>query len=212
VVISLLCGMLAWLLTLLPFGRNMVRGDGASGGSGPGMPFAARRQLRNTDSHAAIVVDIHQWSAALPLWADEEAIALNLRDRSIGELASVLWLGQSAPFGWMVLERAAMSILGTGEAALRAIPLLFGIATVVVAVWVGRRWMGRIAALCFVCCVGSVRGSHYRFGSLCTADLFFEAPPVLAAWAVETNASADHAASGSVDWLPSATGLRALRY
>ena len=96
---------------------------------------------------AAIAIDIYQWSAALPLWVDEEAIALNVRDRSIGDLAGSLWLGQSAPFGWLVLERSAMATLGTGEAALRAVPLLFGIATVGVAVWVGRRWMGRIGAL-----------------------------------------------------------------
>ena len=48
---------------------------------------------------AAISIDIYQWRAALPFWVDEEMIALNLRDRSMADLAGPLWLGQSAPFG-----------------------------------------------------------------------------------------------------------------
>ncbi len=149
VVMSLLCGMLAWLLTLMSDRRSMVRDEWRLWQT---VGLAAIRGAASAPAiaAAAIAVDIYQWRAALPMWADEEAIALNLRDRSIGELAGGLWLGQSAPFGWLVLERAAMSILGTGEAAMRAVPLLFGIATLGLAVWVGRKWMGRLAAVSFV--------------------------------------------------------------
>jgi hypothetical protein len=50
---------------------------------------------------------IYQWQGGLPFWLDEETIALNVRDRSFAELTGRLWLGQSAPLGWLVLERAA---------------------------------------------------------------------------------------------------------
>ena len=42
-------------------------------------------------------LDIYQWQGGLPFWLDEETIALNVRDRSFGEFAGSLWLGQSAP-------------------------------------------------------------------------------------------------------------------
>ena len=47
---------------------------------------------------------IYQWQGGLPFWLDEETIALNVRDRSFAELAGSLWLGQSAPFGWLVMR------------------------------------------------------------------------------------------------------------
>ncbi len=208
VVGSLLCAILAWLVTLSPDGRSMIRGEWRL------WRQWARHAIRVAASApglaaAAIAVDIYQWRAALPLWVDEEAIALNLRDRSIGELAGVLWLGQSAPFGWLVLERTAMSILGTGEAALRAVPLLFGMATLILAVWVGRRWMGRIAAMSFVllCWIGPLL-AHYRFEvKHYTADIFFGLLlPVLAAWAVEAAASADRTRRVWVWWTVAAIG------
>src|SRR5262245_3738269 len=93
---------------------------------------------------------IYQWARARPLWLDEEMIALNLRDRTFAELTGTLWLGQSAPLGWLFVQRAALLTLGSSELALRLVPVLFGIATVATAVWVGRRWLHPIAAVVFV--------------------------------------------------------------
>ena len=39
------------------------------------------------------------------MWVDEEMIALNLRDRGWLDLAGPLWLGQTAPLGWLALQR-----------------------------------------------------------------------------------------------------------
>jgi len=84
---------------------------------------------------------VYQWSGARPLWVDEEMIAINIRDRSMTQLADRLWLGQSAPLGWLVLQRLMLLAAGAGELALRFVPALFGAATLAAAFWTGRRWM-----------------------------------------------------------------------
>jgi hypothetical protein len=84
---------------------------------------------------------IYQWYWTRPLWLDEEMIALNFRDRSVTELAGPLWLHQSAPLGWLVVQRALLLGFDASERTLRALPVLFGIATLWVAVWAGRRWL-----------------------------------------------------------------------
>ena len=202
-VLALFCALLTWLLTLSPDGRNTFRTEWSRWrkwcASNPALIAAV----------AAVCIDIYQWRRALPLWVDEEMIALNLRDRSLGDLAGALWLGQSAPFGWLVLERSAMAMLGTGEAATRAVPLLFGIATLGAAVWVGRRWMGRIAAVAFVllCWISSWL-SHYRFEvKHYTADAFFGLLlPALAVWAIEADRSADRVRRIWIWWIAAAIG------
>src|SRR5438034_6159469 len=74
-------------------------------------------------------LEIFQWAWARPLWLDEQMIALNLRDRRLVDLAGPLWLGQSAPLGWLAVQRAAVLLLGTSERALRLVPILFGLGT-----------------------------------------------------------------------------------
>ena len=92
---------------------------------------------------------IVQWAAARPLWLDEEMIALNVRDRSFGGLSDPLSFDQSAPFGWLVLERTMLLALGANEMALRLAPALFGIGMLLCALWIGQRWMGPIGAMVF---------------------------------------------------------------
>ena len=111
--------MLVGLLSFLPDGRNTLRDEWSRWR----LWYASTNQWRGrawqiiyivasafTIAVAAISIDIYQWGAALPFWVDEEMIALNLRDRSMADLAGPLWLGQSAPFGWLVLERIAMAV------------------------------------------------------------------------------------------------------
>lgn len=156
-----------------------------------------------------IGLDISQWAVALPLWVDEERIALNVRDRPIVDLVGTLWFGQSAPLGWLALERSVMVGLGTGERVLRLMPLLFGIATVIAAIWVGRRWMGRVAAIVFVllCWVGR-QLAHYRFEfKHYTADVFFGLTiPALAAWAVEAESARARTRRALIWWAVAAIG------
>ncbi len=214
-VISLVLAMLVWLLTFLPGGSDAFRSEWSLWRRWYASQALAWRVVRVAASPAAIAIvficiDIYQWYGALPLWVDEEMIALNFRDRSMGDLGGPLWLGQSAPFGWMVLERTALTVLGSGELSLRAVPLLFGIATIGVAVWVGRRWMGQIAGVVFVLlCWISPYLSHYRFEvKHYTADVLFGLLlPALVAWAIEADHSADRARRVWLWWIAALAGM-----
>jgi uncharacterized membrane protein len=61
------------------------------------------------------------------LWLDESMIALNIIDRSFFELLKPLSHSQSAPVGFVLLEKVAVQVFGNNEYALRLIPLLCGI-------------------------------------------------------------------------------------
>src|SRR5262245_31392641 len=103
-----------------------------------------------------------QWGWGRMLWVDEEMIAINIRDRSFRELAGALSLAQAAPYGWLVAERGLLLIFGSGERVLRLVPVLFGVATLGSAVWVGRRWMNVVGAtsLVFLCAMGQWIAFH----------------------------------------------------
>jgi hypothetical protein len=137
---------------------------------------------------AGAVALIDQWSWARSLWLDEEMIALNLRDRTLAELAGPLWLNQSAPLGWLALERALIVQFGPTERTLRAAPVLFGVATLALALWAGRRWMRPFGAAVFVIlCSFGQQISFYPLelkpysADVCWALLL----SVLAVWAIE---------------------------
>ena len=93
---------------------------------------------------------IYQWYFSKPLWVDEEMVLLNVRDRAIFELIGPLWLNQAAPLGWLALQRAVVTAFGADDRAVRAIPVLFGIGTLWVALWMAQRWMKPWAAAAFV--------------------------------------------------------------
>jgi hypothetical protein len=65
-----------------------------------------------------------QYGAGASLWADEANLALNIIDRPLGSLLGPLDYRQVAPPGWLVLVKAAVTLLGDGERALRLVPLL----------------------------------------------------------------------------------------
>ena len=135
-----------------------------------------------------IGLDVAQWLRAIPLWVDEEMIAINLRDRSLFDLAGPLWLAQSAPLAWLLAQRIVVVTLGDSELMLRLVPLLFGSATTVAALWIGRRWLSpSSAALLVLICALAQWLSHYRFEvKHYSADAFWALLlPALAAWAVE---------------------------
>ena len=97
-------------------------------------------------------------------------------------------LGQSAPLGWLALQRAVILTFGTGELALRLVPVAFGMATVVAAVAVGRRWLSPVTAAGFVLvCAFGLWLEHYRFEvKHYTVDAFCGLMlPALAVWTTE---------------------------
>ena len=154
-------------------------------------------------------VDVYQWAGPPPFWLDEETIVLNIRDRGFLELAGPLWFGQSAPLGWLALQRVVLLTLGPTELALRLVPLLFGIATVAAAVWIGSRWMGRLgAAVLVLLCWGGALIMHYRFEvKHYTADAFWGLLlPPLAMWALEGRTARDRTRRIVVWWGVAAVG------
>ena len=83
------------------------------------------------------------------LWLDEIWVALNIVGRSFLGLARPLDYAQSAPVGFLWVERLAVVIGGVNELALRAFPFLVG-CLLIVALWMlARRLLDvRYAALC----------------------------------------------------------------
>ena len=137
---------------------------------------------------AAAGVLFYWTSTARPMWVDEEMLALNVRARGFGQLAGPLWLDQSAPFGWLVLERLIMVTLGTREIAVRALTILFGLATLTIAWWIGRRWMTPFGAAVFVALCGT--GEWLVFFTLELKHYSADAAgallvPALAVWALD---------------------------
>ena len=159
---------------------------------------------------AAAVLDLHQLFGAAPLWLDEEMIALNVRDRSFSELGGRLWLEQSAPYGWLVVQRAVLLTLGSSEVALRLVPTLSGIATYVTALLIARRWLTWPAGLVFVLmCVFGHALSHFRVEvKHYTGDAFWALLlPALAVWATEGATADDCRRRMATWWMAAAAGL-----
>jgi hypothetical protein len=87
------------------------------------------------------------------LWVDEAATARNILDRSLSRLLTVpLDYGQAAPKGFLLMEWVASRVLGASELALRFIPFVAGIASLLLFAGLARRLLtppGAFAALLF---------------------------------------------------------------
>lgn len=82
-----------------------------------------------------------------PLWTDELMLATSVAWRSFAGLARPLEYDQTAPLGFLWVERLAVSLGGADELSLRALPLVCGIATLPLLWITGRRLLGERAAL-----------------------------------------------------------------
>ena len=137
---------------------------------------------------AGTALKIYQWYHSRPLWLDEQMVLLNVRDRMFSELIGTLWLNQVAPLGWLALQHNVISAFGTGDRAMRGVPVLFGIATLWAGCWVARRWMNPVAAAVFVtlCAIGQWITFYALEAKPYSADAFWALMlPALAVWAAE---------------------------
>ena len=158
----------------------------------------------------AVAASAYVWSMAPPLWLDEESIALNIRDRGFLDLGGALWLGQSAPLGWLVVQHAIVRLFGTGELALRFFPLAIGLSTIGAAVWIGRRWLNVAGQVMLVILCGlSQWFVHYRFEvKHYTADTFFSLLlPALVVWTLEAATPSTRLRRAMLWWITGALGL-----
>jgi hypothetical protein len=68
-----------------------------------------------------------RYALAFPLWGDEAYVAINFLTRDFAGLARPLEFFQIAPPGFLWAEWLVVSLLGTGERALRLVPYLAGV-------------------------------------------------------------------------------------
>ena len=76
-----------------------------------------------------IVLRLWQYLLNRSLWLDEAYLTLNLTHRSFAGLMKPLDFDQGAPLGFLWLEKLALRAFGSGEYALRLLPLLAGVAS-----------------------------------------------------------------------------------
>jgi hypothetical protein len=79
-----------------------------------------------------IVLRLRQFAFRRSLWNDEASLALNIVGRTFGGLTRPLALEQGAPVGFLWMEKAVTEVLGPNEYALRLVPLVAGVASVLV--------------------------------------------------------------------------------
>ena len=105
---------------------------------------------------AGVLARIVRYWDARSLWSDEAQLALNIWGRDSLALLAPLDFGQSAPWGFLLLERAAVVAFGPGELVLRAVPLLASLASIAVFAHLARSVLddraARIALLLFATC------------------------------------------------------------
>jgi hypothetical protein len=96
------------------------------------------------------VLRVWVWLLDRPLWLDEQMLATNIRDRGFLSMAGDLGDHQVAPVGWLWAQWLVSYAAGYDERTLRFVALLFGIATLVLAWLIGRRWLGAVGTVAFV--------------------------------------------------------------
>ncbi len=115
-------------------------------------------------------------------------VFLNIRDRLLSELAGPLWLDQTAPLGWLALQRVMLQTLGTADRTVRALSVLCGIGTLLLALWVALRWMrpGGAAVFILLCSLGQWMVHYALEAKPYATDAFWSLLlPSLAVWATE---------------------------
>lgn len=86
-----------------------------------------------------VICRVRQYTANTSLWHDESFVALNVIDTSLtGMFGAPDWHEPSPP-GFLALEKLVVAALGPSEYALRALPLLAGIAALMAFARLARR-------------------------------------------------------------------------
>ena len=119
----------------------------------PGPPLARRQSLALPVSQALLIVGaalrVIEYLANRPLSIDESFLALNLIEKSPAELLHGLDFKQAAPLGFLEVEKLAVDVFGRGEYAMRLLPLLASLASLVLFYKAGK--LLPVAALPFAC-------------------------------------------------------------
>jgi hypothetical protein len=88
-----------------------------------------------------IVLRLRMYLFDRSLWLDECFLALNIIRRSPAQFLAPLDNNQAAPLGFLLMEKATVHYLGTGEMALRLVPFICGVAAIFLFLAVARRFV-----------------------------------------------------------------------
>ena len=80
------------------------------------------------------------------LWLDEAFLAINLMDKSLSDVLGPLEFQQSAPPGFLIVEKGAELLLGDAERSLRLFPFVASLASVILVAYCARRLLSPPAA------------------------------------------------------------------
>ena len=94
-----------------------------------------------------VLARVVRFLANRSLWRDECALALNVIERPFSGLFQPLDHAQVAPLGFLALSKASVSVFGSGEYALRLVPLAAGLASLPLFYLTLREFLGRGEAL-----------------------------------------------------------------
>ncbi|MGF1478726.1 MAG: glycosyltransferase family 39 protein [Cyanophyceae cyanobacterium] len=108
-----------------------------------------------------IFIRLIQYIDNRSLWADEASLALNIINRSYGELLQPLDHNQAAPPGFLWVEKLATQLLGDSEYALRLFPFVCGLVSLVAFYYLARRYAAPIAAPIAIALFASLRYTIY---------------------------------------------------
>jgi len=113
--------------------------------------LAADARLWTTLAYTAVALGcllrVLRWIDNPALWLDEALLAINLTEKSFSDLFGSLQFLQSAPPGFLVVEKAAETLLGDAEWSLRLFSLLASLASVFLFAYVARRVLAPPAAV-----------------------------------------------------------------
>ena len=95
---------------------------------------------------AGALFRVLQYGVGRSLWLDEALLSLNVTGRGAADLLTrPLDYGQTAPPGFLLLQKLGTAALGTGEYALRLVPLLAGLAALFWLPTLARRYVSPAA-------------------------------------------------------------------
>jgi len=94
---------------------------------------------------------VRQYAFGRALWLDEVSLALNIVNRSFGQLLLPLDHSQVAPVGFLLVTKALVTALGESELVFRLLPLLAGVGVMVLFYLLLRRVVGPVGLVIGMC-------------------------------------------------------------
>jgi hypothetical protein len=86
---------------------------------------------------------VREYLSNRSIWLDESSLIINILQRTVTDFFRPLEFGQRAPLGFLAADRGAVILLGSGEQAMRLVPFLGSIASLVLFYLIGRRYLTR---------------------------------------------------------------------